>query len=51
MLQLTLHSLHPDNFEGTVNFNDRGVSKHLLQKFKEIWDKATPDPNFRKLSL
>ncbi|MGH8659541.1 MAG: hypothetical protein ACREV4_14000 [Gammaproteobacteria bacterium] len=40
-----------DRFEGTVNFDDRSEALELQRRFEEIWDKALPDPNFRRLGL
>ena len=38
-----------DRFEGTVNFSDRSEALELQRRFEEIWHKALPDPNFRRL--
>lgn len=40
-----------DRFEGTVNFDHRSEALELQRRFEEIWDKALPDPNFRRLGL
>ncbi|MGH8580938.1 MAG: hypothetical protein ACREVK_12760 [Gammaproteobacteria bacterium] len=40
-----------DRFQGTVNFSDRSEALELQRRFEEIWDKALPDPNFRRLGL
>ncbi len=40
-----------DRFDGTVNFNDRSAALELRRRFEEIWDKAQPDPNFRRLVM
>lgn len=40
-----------DRFEGTVSFDDRSEALELGRRFEEIWDKALPDPNFRRLGL
>ena len=46
-----IHRLNDDRFEGTLNFNDQRVSKHLLRTFDEIWSKASPDPNLRQFHI
>lgn len=38
-------------FEGTANFKDLRRSKVLLQQFAEMWELATPDPNFRSMLM
>jgi len=40
-----------DRFQGTVNFSDRSEALELQRRFEEIWAKALPDPNFRRLGL
>jgi hypothetical protein len=46
-----IHRLNADRFESTLNFNDPRVSRHLLQDFQHMWDRAVPDSNFRKLHI
>jgi len=46
--------IHRDNgerFEGTANFKDLRHSKNLLTQFVEMWEQATPDPNFRQMLM
>ena len=38
-------------YEGFVNFNDRGRCRQLLTDFKDSWEKATPDPELRRLHI
>jgi len=38
-------------FNGSVNFNSPARAAKLLEHFSEVWDKAEPDPHFRKLHL
>ncbi len=40
-----------DRFEATANFNDRRHAGHLTNRFEEIWQRAQPDPNLRRLHL
>ncbi len=40
-----------ERFEGKVNFNDKRRSKILMNVFEEMWNRSTPDPNLRKLSI
>lgn len=40
-----------DRFDGTANFNDKSLARELLQRFDEIWEKATIDSNLRRLYL
>jgi hypothetical protein len=40
-----------DRFEATVDFNDRHQASQLVARFNEIWERAQPDPNQRRLSL
>ena len=46
-----IHRPNEDRFEGTLNFYDKLTSKHLLEKFEQIWEKSSPDPNLRKLNI
>lgn len=38
-------------FSGSVNFNSPARAVKLLEFFNDVWDKAEPDPHFRKLHL
>lgn len=40
-----------DRFEGTVNFDDRERIPELLGLFKETWETASPETEFRRLHL
>ena len=40
-----------ERFDGIINFNDKRKSKVLMDVFEEMWGRATPDSNLRKLSL
>ena len=40
-----------DRFEGTVSFNDRERLPETLGLFKEAWDMAKPETEFRRLHL
>ncbi len=40
-----------DRYNGSVNFNDRRNSKHMLEVFNNIWEASEPDPNFRRMSI
>jgi len=46
-----VHRQNGERYEGTSNFKDRRHSKHLLKQFTDMWEMATPDPNFRKMML
>lgn len=46
-----IHRLYSERFDATVNFNDKRVSKHLIQQFDEIWEKASQDTNLRQITL
>ena len=46
-----IHRLSSDRYEGTLNFNDRRESQLLENEFEEMWAKALPDVNLRRLSL
>jgi hypothetical protein len=41
----------PHRYEGFVNFNDRGRCRLLLADFRDSWEKATPDPELRRLHI
>jgi len=45
------HRRFSDRFEATVNFNDPRLASQLGNRFDEIWQRATPDPNLRRLHL
>jgi len=38
-------------FIGSVNFNSKPRAAKLLEFFADVWEKAEPDPHFRKLHL
>ena len=40
-----------DRYEGSVNFNDKRSSRILMKKFEEMWGRAKPDPNLKRVSL
>ncbi len=46
-----IHRMNDERFEGTANFKDRRKSAEFLNHFEEMWEQATPDPNFRKVML
>lgn len=45
------HRRFSDRFEATVNFHDPRMAVHLTNRFDEIWQRAQPDPNLRRLHL
>ena len=46
-----IHRENCERYEGTLNFKDRRRSNILLKQFTDMWELATPDPNFRKMLL
>ena len=46
-----IHQRLSDRFDATANFNHRPDAQRLQRQFDEVWEKATPDPNLRRLSL
>ena len=40
-----------ERYKGTVNFNNRRESKHLLSVFNTMWETAKPDPNLRRVHI
>ena len=46
-----IHRLNENRFEGTLNFNDQRVSKHLLHSFDEVWSRASQDLNLRQVHI
>lgn len=40
-----------DRYEGLASFNDRSATRDLTQLFNEIWERATPDPQLRRLHI
>jgi hypothetical protein len=46
-----IHRQNGERYECSSNFKDRRHSAHLLRKFTDMWELATPDPNFRKMIL
>ena len=47
----TVHRVLADRFEGVISFNDPKSAQLLKERFEEMWPSATPDPNFRRLSI
>lgn len=46
-----IHRQNGELYEATLNFKDQRTSRHLLEKFTEMWELSTQDPNFRKMVL
>ncbi len=46
-----LYRTLPDRFEGTANFNDPLKARELSELFVEMWERATGDPNTRRLGI
>ena len=46
-----IHRQNGERYECTLNFKDRRHSTNLLRKFTDMWELATPDPNFRRMTL
>lgn len=46
-----IHRRFSDRFEGIANFNDRRHAVALATRFDELWSRAVPDANFRRLHL
>jgi len=46
-----VHRLHNDRYEASLNYNDKRVSKILSKEFNDIWSRATPDSNFRRVVM
>jgi hypothetical protein len=40
-----------DRYDASANFADRRYSKQLTQRFDELWNRAQPDANLRRLHL
>ena len=40
-----------ERYEGHVNFNDKRSARILMKKFEEMWEKAKPDPNLKRVIL
>lgn len=46
-----LHRRFSDRFEAAANFDDRRHATALVNRFDEIWQRAQPDANLRRLHL
>ncbi len=46
-----LHRRFSDRYEATANFDDRRHASALANRFEEIWQRAQPDANLRRLHL
>jgi len=46
-----IHRFSSDRYEGKLNFCDKRESHLYLDEFEEMWSKAAPDVNMRRLSL
>ncbi len=46
-----IHMPIADRYEGRLDFNNHQLAGELRRRFEEIWDKAQPDPNLRKMKL
>lgn len=45
------HRRFSDRYEATCNFHDPRLATHLTNRFDELWQRAQPDPNLRRLHL
>ena len=46
-----IHRHSTERYEGTLNFNDKRLSKILTERFEEMWGRATPDPNLKRVHI
>lgn len=46
-----VHRVFSDRYEAEASFADRRVATRLSDRFEELWTRALPEPNFRKLHL
>ena len=46
-----VHRRFADRCEGTANFCDRRRCAALGERFEELWERGTPDPNCKRLHL
>lgn len=46
-----LYRRFSDRYEATANFADRRQASNLTNRFEEIWQRAQPDLNMRRLHL
>lgn len=46
-----IHRLNSERYEGTLNFKDVRQSQLFMNEIEEMWGKAAPDSNLRRLSL
>ena len=46
-----LYRENAERYKGKVNFNSPRESKYLLEVFNDMWDKAKPDPNLRRMHI
>ena len=46
-----IHRKNGELYESSLNFKDRRTSRHLLNKFTDMWELATLDPDLRKMTL
>ncbi len=45
------HRRFSDRYAATVNFHDPRLATHLTNRFDELWQRASSDPNLRRLHL
>ena len=46
-----IYRRNAERFEGIVMFHAGGKAGELVKQFEAIWNKSSPDPNLRRLSL
>ena len=46
-----IHRNSAERYEGTLNFNDKRLSKILTDQFDEMWEKSVQDPNLKRVHL
>lgn len=46
-----IHRPFSDRFEGKANFSDRRLTAAYAERFDALWERGTPDRNFRRLHL
>ena len=46
-----IRRVHADRYDGVANFADRRYATELAREFDDIWERAAPDPNLRRLNI
>lgn len=49
--KMVIYLRYSDRYNGIANFDRPRLASELAAFFEEVWERSTPDPNFRRLHI